>query len=49
LILRLNPEVKREIEEFLKVFDEYLEFIGKNVRETCKILGVEINLSPPKI
>ncbi len=45
----LDPEVKREIEEFLKVFDEYLEFIGKNVRETCKMLGIEINLSPPKI
>ncbi len=46
----LDSEVKEEIEGFLKTFDEYLDFIGKNVRETCKILGIEMNIPlPPKI
>ena len=28
----LDPEVKQEIIEFLDIFDEYIEFIGKYVR-----------------
>lgn len=30
----LDPEVKQEIEEFLKAFDEYVDFIGRHVRGT---------------
>jgi len=30
----LDPEVKKEIEEFLKAFDEYVEFIGNHARES---------------
>jgi hypothetical protein len=38
----IDPDVKKEIEDFLKVFDEYLDFIGKNVRDICRILGIKI-------
>ena len=38
----IDPDVKKEIEDFLKVFDEYIEFIGKNVRDTCRILRIEM-------